>query len=115
MIEAQVYVACGYELTAAVAFPSLAYFQLLRFPLVMLPSTIENCVNGLIALRRLQAFLEARVKPYHGAASAPCCSCRVVAVIAHAVAKLLYSLSMYSARGAFLISKLSMVIATHIG
>ncbi len=50
--------ACGYELTAAVAFPSLAYFQLLRFPLVMLPSTIENCVNGLIALRRLQAFLE---------------------------------------------------------
>ena len=57
----QVYVACGYELTAAVAFPSLAYFQLLRFPLVMLPSTIENCVNGLIALRRLQAFLEASV------------------------------------------------------
>ena len=57
-IRLQVYVACGYELTAAIAFPSLAYFQLLRFPLVMLPSTIQNCVNGLIALRRMQSFLE---------------------------------------------------------
>lgn len=53
----KVYVACGYELTASIAFPSLAYFQLLRFPLVMLPNVIQNCVNGLIALRRLQSFL----------------------------------------------------------
>ena len=54
--------ACGYELTASVAFPSLAYFQLLRFPLVMLPNVIQNCVNGLIALRRLQSFLEVRIQ-----------------------------------------------------
>lgn len=56
----QVYVACGYELTASVAFPALAYFQLLRFPIVVLPNTIQNCVNGLIATRRLQSFVEVR-------------------------------------------------------
>ena len=60
MLRPQVYVACGYELTAAVAFPALAYFQLLRFPIVVLPNTIQNCVNGLIATRRLQSFMEVR-------------------------------------------------------
>ena len=33
-----------YELTAAVAFPALALFNLLRFPIVMLPSQV--CVWG---------------------------------------------------------------------
>ena len=60
----QVYVACGYELTASVAFPALAYFQLLRFPIVVLPNTIQNCVNGLIATRRLQSFVEVRNRTY---------------------------------------------------
>lgn len=32
-----VYVAMGYELTASVAFPALALFNLLRFPILMLP------------------------------------------------------------------------------
>lgn len=31
------YAALGYPLTAAVAFPSLALFNLLRFPIVMIP------------------------------------------------------------------------------
>jgi hypothetical protein len=34
------YQALGYELTAAVAFPALALFNLLRFPIIMLPMQV---------------------------------------------------------------------------
>jgi len=35
-----VYAALGYPLTAAVAFPSLALLNLLRFPIVMIPTQV---------------------------------------------------------------------------
>lgn len=40
-----VYGALGYQLTAAVAFPALSLFNLLRFPLMMLPEQILNLIQ----------------------------------------------------------------------
>lgn len=48
----------GYSLTAAVAFPALALFNLLRFPVMVFPSQISSLVQGHIALRRIQGFIE---------------------------------------------------------
>jgi hypothetical protein len=39
-----VYAARGYALTAAVAFPALALFNLLRFPIVMIPQQVRGVV-----------------------------------------------------------------------
>jgi ATP-binding cassette, subfamily C (CFTR/MRP), member 1 len=49
----------GHPLTAAVAFPALSLFNLLRFPVMMLPSQITTLINGKVALDRLQNFLDA--------------------------------------------------------
>jgi hypothetical protein len=38
------YALLGHPLTAAVAFPSLALFNLLRFPIVMIPQQIFNLI-----------------------------------------------------------------------
>jgi ATP-binding cassette subfamily C (CFTR/MRP) protein 1 len=38
------YAFLGHPLTAAVAFPSLALFNLLRFPIVMIPQQIFNLI-----------------------------------------------------------------------
>ena len=40
-----VYGALGYQLTAAIAFPALSLFNLLRFPLMMLPEQILNLIQ----------------------------------------------------------------------
>jgi ATP-binding cassette, subfamily C (CFTR/MRP), member 1 len=40
-----------------VAFPALSLFNLLRFPLLMLPSQINALVQGKVALDRIQKFL----------------------------------------------------------
>ena len=40
-----VYAALGLPLTAAVAFPSLALFNLLRFPIVMIPMQVTARVG----------------------------------------------------------------------
>jgi len=53
-----VYSYMGYPLTADVAFTSLALFNLLRFPIMMFPMQIMNLINGAVALKRLQRFLE---------------------------------------------------------
>lgn len=53
-----VYGLMGYQLTPAIAFPSLSLFNLLRFPLMMLPEQILNVVQGRVALSRIQAFME---------------------------------------------------------
>ena len=45
-------------LTADVAFPALALFQLLRFPVTMLPSQVTALIQGNVALGRIQSFLE---------------------------------------------------------
>ena len=50
------YVARGGALTADVAFPALAYFDLLRFPVIMLPIQVTEFINASVAVKRLQAF-----------------------------------------------------------
>jgi ABC-type multidrug transport system fused ATPase/permease subunit len=57
------YTACGHVITADVAFPSLAYFDLLRFPIIMLPTQVMNVINARVALRRLQNFMNAEEVP----------------------------------------------------
>ncbi|EFN56982.1 hypothetical protein CHLNCDRAFT_143584 [Chlorella variabilis] len=56
------YSALGYPLTAAVAFPALSLFNLLRFPVMMFPqqaTQIMNLINGKVALDRIQTFMRA--------------------------------------------------------
>ncbi|KAL4518770.1 hypothetical protein Ndes2437B_g00851 [Nannochloris sp. 'desiccata'] len=53
------YTAMGYPLTAAVAFPALSLFNLLRFPVMMFPTQLMNIVNAKVALDRIQKFIEA--------------------------------------------------------
>lgn len=53
------YSAMGYKLTASIAFPALALFNLLRFPILMLPSQIMNLIQASIGIRRIQSFLDA--------------------------------------------------------
>ncbi|GIL72743.1 hypothetical protein Vretimale_4441 [Volvox reticuliferus] len=50
--------AMGYTLTAAVAFPALALFNLLRFPIIMLPSQIMSLIQARVGLQRIQKFME---------------------------------------------------------
>ncbi|KAG2450119.1 hypothetical protein HYH02_000222 [Chlamydomonas schloesseri] len=53
------YAGLGYSLTAAVAFPALALFNLLRFPIIMLPSQIMSLIQARVGLQRIQKFMEA--------------------------------------------------------
>ena len=53
-----VFALSGKKLTADVAFPALALFQLLRFPVTMLPSQVTALIQGKVALDRIQGFLE---------------------------------------------------------
>lgn len=54
----------GKPLTAAVAFPALALFNLLRFPVLMFPQQITNLINAKISLSRIQKFIEVNLKNY---------------------------------------------------
>ncbi len=47
----------GHELTASIAFTSVALFNVLRFPLNMLPSVLSNLVDSNIALGRIGKYL----------------------------------------------------------
>ncbi len=47
----------GHELTASIAFTSVALFNVLRFPLNMLPSVLSNLVDSNIALGRISKYL----------------------------------------------------------
>lgn len=49
----------GNALTADVAFPALAYFDLLRFPIIVLPNQVMNFISARVALKRLQEFVDA--------------------------------------------------------
>lgn len=51
------YVSLGHELDVATALTSLALFAILRFPLIVFPQVINNCVEGLVAVNRIQSFL----------------------------------------------------------
>lgn len=45
------------ELTAAKAFTSLALFNVLRFPMSMLPMVINNLIEATVSLKRIRDFL----------------------------------------------------------
>ena len=53
-----VYTAQGFALTPAVAFPALALFNLLRFPIALLPFFLMDFISGVVALKRIQNFLQ---------------------------------------------------------
>ena len=55
-----VYTAQGNALTPAVAFPALALFNLLRFPITMLPWYLMEFINGWVALGRMQRFMQVK-------------------------------------------------------
>jgi len=52
------YVSLGNTLTAAEAFTAISLFNILRFPLAMLPNVINNLVEARVSLKRIQDFLE---------------------------------------------------------
>lgn len=51
------YVALGNNLDVATALTSLALFEVLRFPLFMLPQVINNLVEARVSVDRVQSFL----------------------------------------------------------
>ncbi len=51
------YVGTGNQLTAAKAFTAISLFSLLRFPLAMLPMSINNLVEATVSARRIKSFL----------------------------------------------------------
>ena len=48
----------GEPLTAERAFVALSLFNILRFPLTMLPNLISNIVQASVSLKRLSKFLQ---------------------------------------------------------
>ena len=51
------YVSLGHELDVATALTSLALFEILRFPLFILPMVINNIVEARVSVDRVQSFL----------------------------------------------------------
>ncbi|DAZ98872.1 TPA: hypothetical protein N0F65_002597 [Lagenidium giganteum] len=51
------YVALGHTLDVGTALTSMALFQILRFPLFMLPQVVNNVVESSVSLERLRLFL----------------------------------------------------------
>lgn len=51
------YVYLGNQLEVASALTALALFEILRFPLFMLPQVINSTVEAMVSLNRLQSFL----------------------------------------------------------
>jgi len=54
------YSAAGNTLTAAKVFSSLAFFNMLRFPLAILPNTFSQLTEAYIAMKRLNNLLNAK-------------------------------------------------------
>ena len=59
MVSFIVFAALGYELTSSVAFTALSLFNLLRFPIMMLPKQIMSLIQAKVSLARVQEYLEA--------------------------------------------------------
>lgn len=55
------YTLLGYPLTASVAFPALALFNLLRFPVMMFPNQIMNLIAAKVALDRIQNYMQVTI------------------------------------------------------
>ena len=56
------YTLLGYPLTASVAFPALALFNLLRFPVMMFPNQIMNLIAAKVALDRIQNYMQVNMQ-----------------------------------------------------
>lgn len=59
LVSFATFVWTGGQLTAAKAFTSLSLFGILRFPLAMFPSVINNCIEALVSVERIESFLSA--------------------------------------------------------
>lgn len=64
------YTLLGHTLSADVAFPAIALFNLLRFPIIMFPRQITDLINCGVALRRIQTFMEVCAWSIWGAGAA---------------------------------------------
>jgi len=53
-----VFVLTGNTLDVSTALTSLALFEILRFPLFMLPNVVNNLVEANISITRIEAFLD---------------------------------------------------------
>ncbi|GJJ75953.1 hypothetical protein EMPS_08311 [Entomortierella parvispora] len=51
------YASLGNELKSSVVFPALAFFTVLRVPLMVLPSAYTATVDSYVAMKRIQTFL----------------------------------------------------------
>lgn len=51
------YGAIGHQLRSEVIFPALAYFTVLRTPLMVLPSAYTATIDAYVAMKRIEAFL----------------------------------------------------------
>ncbi|GAX80189.1 hypothetical protein CEUSTIGMA_g7627.t1 [Chlamydomonas eustigma] len=56
-----VYLLLGNELSSAEAFTALALFNILRYPLFLLPQLLQQVTQAQVSVTRLQSFLEAEV------------------------------------------------------
>eukprot|EP00959_Pyramimonas_sp_CCMP1952_P055412 1158384-Pyramimonas_sp.AAC.1 len=66
------YVRLGHVLSAAEAFTSLALFNIVRFPLAMLPNVINNLVEANVSLKRIQGTTpDGRLVAYYPPPSIP--------------------------------------------
>jgi ATP-binding cassette subfamily C (CFTR/MRP) protein 1 len=54
------YVWSGHQLDVASALTALSLFDILRFPLFMLPQIINNTVESMVAVQRVESFLRAQ-------------------------------------------------------
>ena len=59
IITFTVYVLVGYELTAEKAFVAVSLFNIMRSPLTRIPYLINGIVKYIVALKRLEKFLQA--------------------------------------------------------
>eukprot|EP00762_Andalucia_godoyi_P000617 ANDGO_05406.mRNA.1 ABC transporter C family member 2 len=59
VVTFEVYAASGNELTADIVFPALVLFNILRFPLMMLPMVIAGLAEAKVSVSRIGKFLQA--------------------------------------------------------
>ncbi|KAF2071736.1 hypothetical protein CYY_006941 [Polysphondylium violaceum] len=52
-----VYILTGHVLTAAIAFPCLSLFNVMQFPINMLPNVVSSIIEASVSVQRLERFL----------------------------------------------------------
>ncbi len=70
LVTFSVFAALGHDLTPTIAFSSVALFNVLRFPLNVLPFVVSSLIELRVSLRRMQEFLDSPDRaPYLSAPS----------------------------------------------